>query len=217
MHTALKLLLLVFIMNHVIRVDQKSDIIKKSRLLFPEYPEISDSATGSACHNPRLASIQIKMALSTMVSPMVGGVLRGLQYYICRRKRTEWTMTVSILIVLALVVEELQVQIHLSVEAGEALCLGAYSEQEAQQICSTMTHGGMDVLLDLYTAAFGTWISEFGNGQLEKSMENIDPVDLSSLKFISGLKFLSGKSGTNQPTGYAIKATTMYSLISDRC
>jgi hypothetical protein len=207
---ALKLLLLVYIMNHVIRVDHKSDIIQNSHLLFPEYPKLSVPEAGNAYHTPRLANVQIKMALSTMVGPMVGGVLKGLQYYIHRRKRTEWTITVSILVILALVMEELQVQIHLSVEAMETPHPGVFTKQQARQICSTMNHGGMEVILDLYTAAFGTWISDFGNGQLEESLENIDPADLSSLKFIGGLKFLSGKLGTKANPPACVESEIRY-------
>ncbi|KAH0545474.1 hypothetical protein FGG08_000475 [Glutinoglossum americanum] len=202
---ALKLLLLVYILNHVIRVDQQSEVVQRCHQLFPEYQKLPAATIGSAYHTPRLANIQIKMALSTMVGPMVKNLLRGLQAYICRRRRTEWTIAVSVLVTLALILEELQVQIHLSIMPGDTPSVGAYTKNQAHQICNTMTHGGMDVLLDLYTAGFGTWIAEFGNGPLEKErVENIDPVDLSTMKFIGGLKFLSGELDIDAKRMYQI-------------
>ncbi|KAI9790213.1 MAG: hypothetical protein M1835_001118 [Candelina submexicana] len=162
---ALKLLVLIDILCRVIRVDAKSDRIIQPLIQYQEDPKKTTSdwffrVTRLGYSTPTLANRQLKMVFASMVNPLLRKVLGGLQKAICRGREEDWTSAAAVLVILALITEQLEVQVHVStVPKGTQPEVGAFSKRSAKAISQTINDTGFRMLLDLYTIRFRTFVA----------------------------------------------------------
>ena len=140
---------------------------------------------------PTLANRQIKMVVSSMINPLLRKVLSGLQKAICRGRETDWTSAAAILVILALVTEQLEAHVYVSaVREGTQPEVGAFTKQTVKVILQTINDSGFGMLLDLYTIRFKAFVASVFTG--EHSNASVDP---SALAFLESLRSSRNSSG----------------------
>ncbi|KAI9702819.1 MAG: hypothetical protein M1836_008033 [Candelina mexicana] len=186
---ALKLLVLIYILCRVIRVDAKSDRIIQPLIQYQEDPKKTTSdwffrVTRLGYSTPTLANRQIKMVFASMVNPLLRKVLGGLQKAICRGREEDWTSAAAVLVTLALITEQLEVQVHVStVPEGTQPEVGAFSKRSAKAISQTINDTGFGMLLDLYTIRFRPFVaSTLMGAHSNQSVHSRTSVFLESLR-----------------------------------
>ncbi|KAI9712483.1 MAG: hypothetical protein M1812_006899 [Candelaria pacifica] len=196
---AFKLLILIYILSHVIRVDPKSDCVIQPLIQYQEDPkEVSSQGNWFwRVHNlgystPTLVNRQIKMIFASMVDPLLRKVLSGLQKAICRGHENDWATAAAVLVILALVTEQLKAYVHVfTVRAGSQPLFGAFTRQSAKAISQAINDSGFGMLLGLYTIRFKAFVASVSTA--ERSNQS---ADATVLAFLDRLRSSRSASGT---------------------
>ncbi|KAI9818056.1 MAG: hypothetical protein M1827_000680 [Pycnora praestabilis] len=137
---------------------------------------------------PRLANKQIKSVLCAMHQYSMSQLLENLEKLIRSRETSTWGSAFCVLILLAMMFEELQISIGYRIEAARIRNEDCRADGDAMAYCAAMDKNVFDWAVDIFHARYKT--ESKGRNPMEHGSKAYKVVDAETKRLIDGLRRL---------------------------
>ncbi|KAI9818057.1 MAG: hypothetical protein M1827_000681 [Pycnora praestabilis] len=191
LNLAFKLLVLTYTMTHTITLAESTDAAVCSNI--PDY----DFDPCSKGVSPKLMNRQLKVALKALIERLKESLLQEFEKLIRSKKKSRWGTAFCVIIIFAVVLEDLQTCIHIQADIdkhnpGTVVA----DDDQVQEACHRMEHEGIDWLIDLFHQSFRT--HKKNDGSFDPLSDGFDsrsnPLDLAETILVDGIRTLMDTS-----------------------
>ncbi|KAI9724511.1 MAG: hypothetical protein M1812_000579 [Candelaria pacifica] len=185
---ALKLFVLKYISDRRMTITEEDSDIACLIHLHPD-AEAVDRVMGCTLY------AQLRCHIGSKLKTISQEILRGLQQLVLKRGKTEWPTVISVLCLLTMVIEKLQISAHL--HSLHSVLPSSVEQERSDQanlrsLFEDVDNDGIDLLLAIYTTSYGGYharVHDWGR-DLAKS-----PADETLSRFVRDLKWAIKDSG----------------------